>query len=346
MRLTGRKLSRRTMLGLGGAGLLALGSRAVLSRPRGADAATAITIAGTPLGPLLPTQPERTRFGALDFRVGLALTSDSANFGGLSSLWRSPDGRDLVALSDNAMWLTARAVGGSYLSGLEDARMAPVLGAEGEPLWQTRAYDTEGLAIADGIAYVGIERVHEVRRFAWGRDGVGARGEQVPVPAEVKTLPNNGSLEAIAVAPPAHSLAGALIAIAEEAQAGETAPTRGWVLTGGQTGAFDVVRSDGFDITDLAFLGTGEALLLERRFTLRDGVACRIRRLAVDAIRPGALADGRVIFEADRAYAIDNMEGMALHRDPGTGEQIVTLISDDNFSPVQRTLLLEFRLYD
>lgn len=342
------RLSRRRALGFGGAGLLALlGTRAVLSRTRGADEAAEIAVTATPLGPLLPADPGRTRFGALDFRGGLVLTSRYANFGGLSALWRSADGRDLVALSDNAMWLTAKvAYADERLSGLSEAWMAPILGAAGEPLWQTKAYDTESLAIADGVAYVGIERVHEIRRFAWAEHGVRAPGAQVPVPAEVKTLPANSGLEAMAVAPERHPLAGALIAIAEEARSGDAAPTRGWVLTGHQTGAFDVVRSGGFDITDIAFLETGEALLLERRFNLLDGVACRIRRLARDAIRPGANVDGPVIFQADRAYSIDNMEGIAVHRDPGTGGGVVTLISDDNFNPAQRTLLLEFTLAD
>jgi hypothetical protein len=222
--------------------------------------------------------------------------------------------------------------------------MAPLLDSDGTPLWRTTAFDTESLAIADGAAFVGIERVHEIRRFAWGADGLRARGEQVPVPPEVKTLPNNESLEAIGVAPAAHPLAGALIAIAERSRSGDESPTRGWVLTGPSMGAFDVLRSDGFDITDIAFLETGEALLLERRFNLRQGVGCRIRRLAADAIRPGATVDGPVIFEADRSYAIDNMEGIAIHRDPATGECVVTLVSDDNFNPIQRTLLLEFAL--
>ncbi len=154
-----------------------------------------------------------------------------------------------------------------------------------------------------------------------------AHGAQVPVPPEAKTLPANSSLEAVGVAPPAHPLAGALIAIAEQARPGVSAPTRGWLLTGNHVGAFDVARSDGFDITDIAFLESGEALLLERRYNLRDGVACRIRRLAPDAIRPGALADGPPVFEADRAYAIDNMEGIALHRDPATAAQVVTLMT-------------------
>jgi hypothetical protein len=38
---------------------------------------------------------------------------------------------------------------------------------------------------------------------------------------------------------------------------------------------------------------------------------------------------------------IDNMEGLSIH--PGAdGERILTLISDDNFSFLQRTLLLQF----
>jgi hypothetical protein len=37
------------------------------------------------------------------------------------------------------------------------------------------------------------------------------------------------------------------------------------------------------------------------------------------------------------------MEGIALHRN-ASGETILTLISDDNFLPFQRTLLLQFAL--
>ena len=37
------------------------------------------------------------------------------------------------------------------------------------------------------------------------------------------------------------------------------------------------------------------------------------------------------------------MEGLAVHRD-ADGETVLTLISDDNFSPLQRTLLLQFTL--
>jgi hypothetical protein len=50
-----------------------------------------------------------------------------------------------------------------------------------------------------------------------------------------------------------------------------------------------------------------------------------------------------VIFEADSGYQIDNMEGLSVHRG-AAGETIVSMISDDNFSTLQRTVLLEFTL--
>jgi hypothetical protein len=138
-------------------------------------------------------------------------------------------------------------------------------------------------------------------------------------------------------------LPAALVAVAERAEWDEGAPTRGFILTGPRKGVFSIVRSADYETTDLAFLPSGEMLLLERRFALLRGMAARIRRFPADAIAPGATVDGPVIFEADGAHQVDNLEGIALHRDPD-GATIVTLISDNNFSVLQRTLLLEFKL--
>ena len=69
----------------------------------------------------------------------------------------------------------------------------------------------------------------------------------------------------------------------------------------------------------------------------------RIRRIALGEIKPGGTVDGPVLLEADLGYEIDNMEGLSVHRSPA-GETVLTLISDDNFLPFQRTLLLQFTL--
>jgi hypothetical protein len=61
-------------------------------------------------------------------------------------------------------------------------------------------------------------------------------------------------------------------------------------------------------------------------------------------IAPGAVVEGREIFSADMSHQIDNLEGLAVHRNDG--RTILTLVSDDNFSPLQRTLLLQFTLME
>jgi hypothetical protein len=61
------------------------------------------------------------------------------------------------------------------------------------------------------------------------------------------------------------------------------------------------------------------------------------------SLHPGALVDGPVLFFADFGQQVDNMEGLSVHQSPA-GETVLTMISDDNFSAIQRTLLLQFTL--
>ena len=115
-------------------------------------------------------------------------------------------------------------------------------------------------------------------------------------------------------------------------------------LVGGPTpGQFSVRRTNSFDVSDAVLLPSGELLLLERKFSLLDGVGIRIRRIALASVAPGAVVDGPSIFDADLGDEIDNMEGIDAHVTP-EGDTVLTMVSDDNFSMIQRTLLLQFTL--
>lgn len=304
----------------------------------------AVDVSSVPIPRLRPGDPDRTSFGALRYRSGLVLTSPHSSFGGLSGLALDSTGRGLVAITDTAVWFTAelRRQDGR-LSSLAKTRLAPMLGHEGQPLTAGPDYDTEGLAMADGAAFVSFERRHGIRRFDWAHDGVGARGQSLPVPPEILGLPANGGIEALAVIPSGHPLSGRLVAIAEGPWWPDQ-PTPAWLLGDSPPLAFEVARRNGFHVTDAAFLPGGDLLLLERRFLPWSGFGCRIRRLPASALHAGAVADGATVLEAGWGDEIDNMEGLAIHRDPATGDIIVTLVSDDNFSPLQRTLLLDFVL--
>ena len=144
------------------------------------------------------------------------------------------------------------------------------------------------------------------------------------------------------MAPKAGPLAGTLIAVSERGARRERqypgVPDRR-----ATRGAFSVKRSDEFDISDCAVTPGGELLVLERRFSWTSGIAMRIRSVPLAAIEPGATVDGAVLIEADMGYQIDNMEGMGVHR-ARRGREVLTLVSDDNFSLLQRTMLLQFTL--
>ena len=84
-------------------------------------------------------------------------------------------------------------------------------------------------------------------------------------------------------------------------------------------------------------------ILLERRFTLLGGLSARLRRIPLAAIQPGALLDGIEIAELRPPLTLDNFEGVAVHQ-LSDGTTRITLLSDDNFSPLQRSLIVQFDL--
>jgi hypothetical protein len=139
-------------------------------------------------------------------------------------------------------------------------------------------------------------------------------------------------------------LAGTLIAISERGLDSE-GNIIGFLIGGPQPGDFAVRRSNNFDISDAVVLRNGDLLILERKFSLLTGVGIRIRRIALKSLVRGATIDGPAIFEADLGEEIDNLEGIDAHLTPD-GDTVLTLVSDDNFSMIQRTLLLQFTLVE
>ena len=287
-----------------------------------------------------------TTFGALQFRGGIEVDGRNADFGALSGLDFMPDGT-LVAVADNGFWFSARPVeSDGRLTGLVDGRIAPILNKAGRPVNTKRQGDAEGLRIAtrDGRieAFVSFEQRNDVRRFVASPDLARARPESVRLPKWVSGIDLNGGLEAIAIAPDDGPFAGAL-ALVTEHSLDKDHNHRGWIVNGARPGAFSVTRSDEYDITDAAFLPNSDLLILERRFSFSTGVGMRIRRIAAADLQPGATVDGRILMEADMRFQIDNMEGMAVRPGPN-GDTLITLLSDDNQSMIQRTIFLQFAL--
>jgi hypothetical protein len=313
--------------------------------PRTLEPPVKIEVRAKQIAAFDPRDPTQRKFGELLFRGGLELSSPYREFGGISALRVAADGTAFIAVTDKGRWLRGHIV---YENGapvrIIDAEMAPILGPDGRTLAARGWYDTESIAEDGGTLYVGIERVNQIVRFNFGKDGLLARGQPIPLPPAIKKLPNNKGLEALVFVPKPLPLAGTLIAISEQGldAAGNI---RGFLIGGPNPGEFSIKRLDDFDISDAAITPRGDLLVLDRRLSWTRGLAVRIRRIALGDVKPGAVLDGPLLLDADMGYQLDNMEGLSVHRD-ADGELVLTLISDDNFFALQRTLLLQFTLIE
>ena len=219
-----------------------------------------------------------------------------------------------------------------------------MLGPDGKPITTRGWFDSESIALDGSLVYVGLERVNQLLRFDFAKGFTRSRGEVVPLPPPARKLPYNKGLEALVMVPKGQPLAGTLIAISERGLDGEGNIVA--FLIGGRTpGLFSLRRTENFDISDATLLPSGELLVLERKFSWLGGIGIRIRSIPLRSLTPGAVVDGPAIFTADLGNEIDNMEGIDSHLTP-EGETVLTMVSDDNFSMIQRNLLLQFTLVE
>jgi hypothetical protein len=304
------------------------------------DQAVAITIDAAPLPSFRPDDPSQLRFGSLEFRGGLVLRSPRKSFGGISALRVNSDGEHFIALSDRASWFEGRIVyEHNRPVGIAGASTTPVIDEKGNPAYQ---WDTESLAVDSNSLYVGLERINCIYRFDFDWKAIPSSARSVSIPPALKDLPFNQGLEAMVFVPKNLRLAQTLVAFSEKGLT-EEGNLKAFLIGGPTPGMFTVKRTDDYDISDAAILPGGDILILERRYSLLSGVSMRIRRIRLGAVKPDALVEGSTIIETDSRDQVDNMEALSVHSNTD-GETVLTVMSDDNFSPLQRTLLLQFAL--
>lgn len=285
-----------------------------------------------------------TRFGPLEFVGGLEMVGDTRHFGAISAFRFRDSGISFVAITDTGFWLTGRIErdGEGRPVGIGGARMAEMLGADGNPLENKYLTDAEGLAVRGDLATVSFERNHRVSEFRLEGEGAGRPLRNLDFLVPARELRNNRGFETVAFAPADGPLKGARVIVSEKSL-DRNGNIFGAVLEGPKKGVFTVRKSGEFDITDGAFLPGGDLVILERSFSMAAGVGLQLRRIAGATIGKGALLDGEILLTANMAYQIDNMEGMDIWTAPD-GSVRLSLVSDDNHSILQRNLYLEFRL--
>ncbi|SPH24083.1 hypothetical protein DEA8626_03132 [Defluviimonas aquaemixtae] len=255
-------------------------------------------------------------------------------FGGFSAIDFTDNGMTFVAVSDSANIFWGRLERGKAgaVTGVEvDPPIRP-LSHHGTPV-ENPMDDAEGVAIGTGgLLYVSYE--------TWNRIGIYEQNGRVWVheiwPKPFFDFVVNGGAEALAI-----DAEGALYAMPERPiHQGDQIPV--YRMKGDNWDVPFTLRRDG----DWAPVGAdfgpdGRLYLLERDYWGLIGFMTRVRRITLDGDR--VVAD-EVLFET-RAGQHDNLEGLAVWRD-AEGAVRLTMISDDNFLPTQRTEIVDYRIRD
>lgn len=282
--------------------------------------------------------------GKLTFIGGLELEANHQEFGGFSGLRISSDGSRLFAVTDGANWLTGKLIRNKKTApiALADADFTCLCRKNGKPYGSKHWGDAEGLEISGNTAFVAFERLNRINQYNLSANHTPGPPSQATASFKPFKIEYNEGLEAVALAPAASPLAGKFIAIAEKSL-NANGNHRGFIATKGKITEFSIVNSHDYSVTDAVFLPNGDLLILERRAGFSIGIGMRIRKFGSKMIKAGALLKGEIMMEAGLSSRIDNMEGISTWQTP-TGKTRIVLISDDNFSRLQRTLLLEFEV--
>lgn len=255
----------------------------------------------------------------MNFIGGWHLTSNDSNFGGLSGLAVLESG-DLLSVSDKGYVVTL-GLSGSIPNG--QATMMPLSNAKGKVLTGKIDGDAEGLTYREGLAFVSFERRHRILAFDFGRCGGAAKGQYfsgLPKEKLGARIATNSGAEALDFAPDGRVRAG------YETVINKRAPLVIFDADG-------IVREDPIflDIEDgFKLVGADAGYQLFRSYDRVKGNRNIIRGPNLEA-------------HLSPPLAVDNFEGLAVAPQTG-GETYIYIISDDNFSAKQRTLLYLFAI--
>jgi hypothetical protein len=286
--------------------------------------------------PLDTDDPARTKVGGLSFIGGVHLTSRDPAFGGYSSL--GVVGDRFTLLSDGGNVVTFR-MGSDWR--LSDIGFLNLPGGPGAG-WEKADRDSESMALdpRTGTIWAGFEGANAIWRYAPGF----ARAEGHVAPEAMAKWDSNGGAESLVRL---HD--GRFLAISETTR-GPRVPVpqrrgrQALVFAGDPLRhrepavRFTYMPPNGYDE-----LPDGRIVILNRAFSLPFVFTNILVLIDPREIREGATVTGRAIATLEPPLIHDNFEGLAATRE--SGATMLWLVSDDNeATPLERTLLLKFRL--
>ncbi|WP_415716677.1 esterase-like activity of phytase family protein [Maridesulfovibrio sp.] len=287
---------------------------------------------------------------SLKYRGTLLISSPHPAFGGFSDLLISEDRTTFLTVSDMGFWLKGKinyTRSGDLKSVSREAELGQLLNTEGKTFSIKYNADAEGLCRAPklnhdgtpGSGYlVSFERVHRINHYNSGQSmDLSGRPKTVAIPEKIRNSPLNGGIESMLRLPD-----DTLLILTEDGNSTDDL-SLGALLENGEWLTFKYQRNSDFRPTSAANLDEGRILILERRYNGPGTLGIRINTIERDKIKQGKTVFPELFCDITSPIPRDNYEGMdtVIGAD---GTLWIYVISDDNFSPAQHTLLTMFEL--
>lgn len=273
--------------------------------------------------------------GRLTFLRGYRLQSPDPVFGGFSSML--VDGDRFTLLSDGGDIVRFHLSDAGQVSAVQFSALPAGPGTG----WLKEDRDSESMTRdpATGRIWVGFEGYNQIWRY--GPDL--GRAERFAWPHAMRGWPDNGGAETMV-----RLRDGRFLVISEQQEGARGRGRAGLVFARDPTRfpdsplRFTYLPPAGYEPTDAAELPDGRVVLLNRRFRLASGFTAVVTIIDPATIRSAGFVRAQEIARLAGDVLHDNYEGIAVVREGGG--TMLWIVSDDNQSMFQQSLLLKFRL--
>ncbi|WP_027722318.1 esterase-like activity of phytase family protein [Maridesulfovibrio zosterae] len=271
----------------------------------------------------------------------LLLYSPHPAFGGFSDLLISNDRKSLLAVTDMGFWMKADikySPSGFLRTVSEKAQLGQLCDTNGNTYSIKYNADAEGLSRAPGGGYlVSFERIHRINLFKNKNLSLAGKPTNFTAPKKIKDLPDNSGIESMLLLPNKDLL------IISEGDSKSGPLSYASILKKKKWTEYMYQRSQDYRPTSAANLPANEVLILERRYKGPGTLGIRFRKFNSNEIKADQNVRPELVFELPSILPLDNYEGVDTITTED-GKTFIYIISDDNFSPLQHTLLTLFEL--
>lgn len=260
------------------------------------------------------------------------ITYEDNNFGGISGITLSENGKNFTLISDKSHYFQGKIVRDDLnkIIDFEILDQGQLFSSKKENL-TGRNIDSESIVKSKSNGfYISFESNNRVMYH----EDLNGPGKFLPKHPDFDKLLFNDGIEALAI-----KENGELFAIPELPPKGkERHPI--YRLHNNKWSIIDEIKiNQDFKVVDAEMIDDGNLITLERKFSFYDGFKIRLRRIIIEE---NNIINSEILLES-LPWEYYNFEGLSKWKD-NDGQIYLTLISDNQFSPLLETEVREFIL--